>query len=575
MKARIVSLSELEAGSYEVIENRPPEGDILVEGGPPTQGQTMTVDPQFSDPDGIQEGTLTYKWGALRYFNSSETVIRYRTLAEGLTYTPGQDAVGAELVLVASYVDGYGEETTFFDRIEGAVQNVNDAPEGEITFSSYKSVGHDLTADTSELRDADGLGPFNFRWLRDGEPIPGATSAIYTVTQADFTAELRIEVSYVDGFGTVEVVHAVAQGRSTIEGTDGDDLIQGDSLVKTIRAGLGNDTVYGHDGDDLITGLGGNDRIMAGNGADEVYAGYGSDTVFGGAGNDTLFGNDQNDFLVGGAGADVLVGGDGADTLEGGLGADDLSGGYGNDLLRGGDGDDSLDGGIGNDTLDGGTGADTMQGQTGDDTFVVDSALDVVIAGGGTNLVIVFTPEGLSFEGGFVDNFAVNVAAGGYLSANQLDNVVRGSGGGDYVNSGRGDDTIYGGAGEDTLRRHDGHDRLFASTGRDVLTGGAGKDAFIFSTAPRYNTDRVTDFQTGIDELWFSNVHFNGPTGRLSPDQLAYGTAAADANDICIYDEVSGRLWYDADGSLNGRSQALVFDLGDGTLLAADDILIY
>ncbi|WP_263624492.1 calcium-binding protein [Salipiger bermudensis] len=575
VKARNVSLSELEAGTYEVIENQPPEGEILVEGGPPTQGETMTVDPQFTDPDGIQEGTLSYEWGALRYINSSETIIRYRTLAEGLTYTPGQDAVGAELVLVATYVDGYGEETTFFERIDGTVQNVNDAPEGEIRFSSYKAVGDDLTADTSNLSDADGLGPFNFRWIRDGEPIPGASSATYTVTEADLTAELRVEVSYVDGFGTVEVIEAVAQGRSTIEGTDGDDLIQGDSLVNVIVAGLGNDTVYGHDGDDRITGLGGHDRIMAGNGADEVFAGYGSDTVFGGAGDDTLFGNDQNDLLVGGTGADVLVGGNGADTLEGGLGADDLSGGYGNDLLLGGEGDDTLDGGLGNDTLDGGTGADTMIGRSGDNTYVVDSAGDVVISSGGSDTIMVVTPDSLSFEGGLVDNFTINVAAGGYLSANQQDNVVRGSSGDDYVNAGRGDDTIFGGAGNDMLRGHDGNDMLFASTGRDVLTGGAGEDGFIFSTAPRYNTDRVTDFETGMDELWFSSVHFNGPVGELSADLLSYGTAAADADDRFIYDQSTGRLWYDADGSLNGSSQALVFDLGNGTALQADDILIY
>ena len=63
-----------------------------------------------------------------------------------------------------------------------------------------------LTADTSTLADADGLGALSYQWSRDGSPIDGATSDNYTSTQADVGAEITVEVSYTDGEGASESV---------------------------------------------------------------------------------------------------------------------------------------------------------------------------------------------------------------------------------------------------------------------------------------------------------------------------------------------------------------------------------
>ena len=67
-----------------------------------------------------------------------------------------------------------------------------------------------LTADTSTLADADGLGTLSYQWSRDGSPIDGATADTYTLTQEDVGAAITVEVSYTDGEGTAESVTSAA-----------------------------------------------------------------------------------------------------------------------------------------------------------------------------------------------------------------------------------------------------------------------------------------------------------------------------------------------------------------------------
>ena len=96
-----------------------------------------------------------------------------------------------------------------------------------------------------------------------------------------------------------------AVGVTTIEGTDGDDVIcvpdPGDRRAfHVIDAKAGNDTIVGGDG------------------VDWVYGGDGADTVYGRGGDDQLHGGPGNDTLRGGAGTDRVYGGNGTDHLDGG-----------------------------------------------------------------------------------------------------------------------------------------------------------------------------------------------------------------------------------------------------------------
>ena len=72
------------------------------------------------------------------------------------------------------------------------------------TISGTATEDQTLTADTSGISDADGLGTFSYQWLRNGANISGATSSSYTLGDADVGAQISVQVSYTDGGGSVE-----------------------------------------------------------------------------------------------------------------------------------------------------------------------------------------------------------------------------------------------------------------------------------------------------------------------------------------------------------------------------------
>jgi hypothetical protein len=84
------------------------------------------------------------------------------------------------------------------------VTNVNDAPVGVPTITGTVTEDQTLTADTSGISDADGLGAFSYQWLRDGAAIGGATASTYTLGDADVGSQVSVQVSYTDGQGTNE-----------------------------------------------------------------------------------------------------------------------------------------------------------------------------------------------------------------------------------------------------------------------------------------------------------------------------------------------------------------------------------
>ncbi len=89
----------------------------------------------------------------------------------------------------------------------------NAAPTGAPTISdTTPRVGDTLTADSSDISDADGPASptFTWQWIRVSggteTPIPGATSADYTVVAADLGATLKVVASFRDDGGTDEAV---------------------------------------------------------------------------------------------------------------------------------------------------------------------------------------------------------------------------------------------------------------------------------------------------------------------------------------------------------------------------------
>jgi Ca2+-binding RTX toxin-like protein len=88
----------------------------------------------------------------------------------------------------------------------------------------------------------------------------------------------------------------------------------------------------------------------------------------------------------------------------------------------------------------------------------------------------------------------------GRETANQLD----GGGGNDTLSGLAGNDTLIGLAGADVLSGGEGDDVLRGGKGNDTLTGGAGADDFVFGR--RDGTDRITDFEDGVDDIAIAGV---------------------------------------------------------------------
>ena len=151
--------------------------------------------------------------------------------------------------------------------------------------------------------------------------------------------------------------------------------------------------------------------------------------------------------------------------------------------------------------------------------------------------------------------------------------VVDGGDGDDVLLGSRGQDRFSGGAGDDILKGYSGADVLDGGSGHNTLTGGAGADTFYFSVFASGTVDRITDFTPDQDLILIDHTAFHDShIGAFPAGELRIGPAAADADDRFIYDDTSGKLYFDPDG--NGiHSQHLIAMLAVGLALTASDFL--
>ncbi|MFE3836315.1 hypothetical protein [Pseudogemmobacter sonorensis] len=310
-------------------------------------------------------------------------------------------------------------------------------------------------------------------------------------------------------------VIAAAGGANLIYGGAGNDTITGGTGNDTIYGGTGRDSIYGGGGNDLIYGGGGGSRIETGAGNDTIHAGNGGARVLAGTGNDSVIGGDGNDEIVLGAGHDYAEGGAGNDNIAGGAGNDTIYGGAGNDSIGGGEGDDVIYGGAGNDTIGAGPGNDLVYAGAGRDVISTGAGNDTIHADGGDNQIGAGDGQDLVHGGSGRDT----------IGGGEGRDTIYGGGGDDEIGAGPGDDLVYGGSGNDFLAGGPGHDTIYGGPGddringgpgNDVVYGGAGADIFIFAEATPGDTDRIMDFENGIDR-----IRLGGLAGATAHDRFA------------------------------------------------------
>ncbi|WP_291982001.1 calcium-binding protein [Candidatus Accumulibacter sp. ACC005] len=378
----------------------------------------------------------------------------------------------------------------------------------------------------------------------------------------------------------VERLYLTGSATTTATGNTLANTLYGhaNSAANVLAGGLGNDIYYLGAGDSAVEDDdGGTDSVYTY--ADYTLAANVEHLYLNVATAATLTGNALANSLRGNAGDDTLIGLTGNDTLNGDLGADTMIGGLGNDsyyvdnaadsvveelnegndiiyssvswtlgehverlYLTGSDPTTAIGNALAN-TLYGhaNSAANVLTGGLGNDVYYLgagDSAVED--EGGGTDSVYTYADYTLAAN---IEHLYLNVATAATLTGNALANSLRGN---------AGDDTLIGLSGNDTLN---------GGLGNDTLTGGDGKDIIRFDSLLNAltNVDTITDYNVADDTIHLENAIFTAltTTGMLAAESFRRGAVAVDADDYVIYDDVTGALYYDADG--NGVAAAVQF----------------
>jgi Ca2+-binding RTX toxin-like protein len=577
-------------------------GDVVAESGGLDEIRTTLADTMAAA--GVETLTGLSNAGQILRGNSLHNLISGGTGADAMLGGIGNDVylVGAGDIVTENAGEGSDEVRTALGSYTLAAnleRLVGTSAAGQTLTGNAQ--GNMLTGAAGNDRLDGGLGA--------DQLAGGLGNDLYTVDAGDVVAEAA-------GAGTDEVRTALSAYTLTsnverLTGTSASgQALTGNALANLLTGAGGNDALNGGAGADRMVGGLGNDIYVVDNVGDAVAeaAGAGTDEVRTTLGTyvlaasvETLTGlSGAGQTLTGNALANVIVGGSGNDRLDGAGGADQLAAGLGNDLYTVGAGDivteaagagtdevrtalaaytltanverltgtsasgqaltgnalaNLLTGGGGNDLLDGGLGADRMVGGLGNDVYVVDNAGDAVAEAAGAGTDEVRTALGTYVLAASVEKLTGTSAGGQTLSGNVLGNVITGLGGNDSFDGGAGNDVLHGGAGNDKLK------------------GGAGADSFFFDTPldPATNVDRILDFAAADDTITLSRAVFAAiGAGTLTGGAFWAGTAAHDADDRIVYDNATGRIWYDADG--NGAGAALLFaQVNAGTALSAAD----
>ena len=335
-----------------------------------------------------------------------------------------------------------------------------------------------------------------------GAEVDGITSDPASVTQQDFTEQIRLGAS----------VTAAPQIRfdNAIYGDKIDTLvIEGTNLNDYIVFGAKTLSVFARDGDDFIQGSDLGTMFWPGNGNDTVEAGGGSDIIDArpdapASVRDTFYGQDGDDFIWGGAGKELIDGGDG------------------NDFISAGGGDDIVRGGIGSDQIiKDGDGQFNILGEAGDDKITVTGkdSFGVINGGTGKDIINVDGIVSVSIYAGTGDDTATisNINAGSYVFMEDGNDTVTGLNlKSTTIDMGTGNDhlvlrhasnvTVNLGDGDNTIEIYD--------SDNVVVLGGQGKDNIHITNSTNINADggggEVNNFYVDVQSLASKSLKLDG-----------------------------------------------------------------
>lgn len=498
----------------------------------------------------------------------------------GVTAGPGCTQAGPNVTCPATGItwttinggDGHdtlnGSEGS--DRINGGsgADDLNGYPGNDVLNTGR--LGIDLNPDSPTY--CENLPPFRCDDSVGRSGGEGATSGFDTITYADRTGRVMVDLSEVGGkvafdddgtADTLSGIEGVIGGRASDEiigGLFGETLNGGPGSASDVICGnLGKDTVdYSDKTQPVSVSLDGSlatDPDIVSNDPERIVAARRDcrPTIKGGpdngkictptstspscppglprdcvkndgvAGENDCVGEDV-ERIIGSPQADTLIGND-PDPLYGRGPRLEPSG---QNVLTGGGGNDLLDGGLGPDVYIGGDGGDVVSYEGRADS--IDASLDS--AGNDGSALDLDVPSNATDEIGADVEDLIGGSGNDLLKGNAGDNIllggpgndtIQGHGGVDELGGDEGNDSLEGGVGDDPLEGGAGDDRLFGGAGKDTLDGGDGSDIADFSSAttPVSVTpgEARDDGEAGPDpDLVMANVE--GAIGGLDDDVL-------------------------------------------------------
>lgn len=271
------------------------------------------------------------------------------------------------------------------------------------------------------------------------------------------------------GIGNDTYLFGIGSGKDTISAYD--NTVDKLDVIQLGAGVLSNDVTLKRDGDNLVLEISGTADSLHVNSYfyNDAIAGYRVEQI--NFADDTIW--DVNTVK-----SKVLTATNNNDKLYGYATADNLSGLAGNDTLYGHEGDDYLNGGADNDTMYGGQGADT---------YYFDSHLDAVIEYEGQGYDTVFAS--VSYQApDHVEKAELTGTA--HLSLNGNDQGME----------------LFGNSGNNTITGGGGGDLLYGKSGADMLIGGAGNDIYYetFDSATAVIIEKPNE---GIDTIFTLRTH--------------------------------------------------------------------
>nr|WP_135210601.1 peroxidase family protein [Vitreimonas flagellata] len=518
--------------------NDAPVGALVISDTTPTEGDILTANVAFIDPDGTDGAVFTFQWQQ-QLANGTWQDIAGANLQQFLVAAA---QIGRPLRAIVTYTDDFGTTET-------------------VTSAATDAVGDFITG----------------------------TNGANVITGTAFADRIL-------GLNGADTLNGAA-GGDVLEGGAGGDILNGGAGADVLLGEAGGDSLNGDADNDTLNGGAGNDNINGGGGDDLIQytIGDGTDTVNGAAGNDTLAitgttGDDVLDVRFNGTrlvtvedgnvtnvevvNANLLAGSDTlnysttlaavavAVNLTTGVasgfttiaGIENVTGGLGNDNIVGNAGANILTGLNGADTIDGAGGDDILVASTGDgnDTYVGGLGVDFYSLANTTAgaVVNVSTGSATSAQTGTDSLSGIEGIIGSFgadnITGDTNANIIDGGDSADVINGGAGNDTLSGGAGNG-----------------DVVNGGAGNDLIIYNFGD--GTDSSYDGGADVDTL-----RINGTTAANTLTAVWNGARLTNANGTTLInieavnaDLLGGvdRLDYTGTGAGNG----VTVDLGAGS----------